>query len=1090
MDQFDQEIAPKIISIVLNNMLRAVGLPTKLACSRVLVNIILRKADYVSPHASDIFKTFQLCLFDRNHTARISFSASLGHIARMVPTKDLILLNSNLKKKYFEEEDENNLMTIALVYKYISAHANEKFVTLFSVFLPVVFLGKHDQFESVSSQFNETWSENTGNTSSIILYLDEILDIIVDGLENSRWRLKKIAAVSLIEVIKVSQINKYLDKLLWKGKEAVLDAFITLLCYNEDYLLNKQGLVQETFDILIRETKRNDNNYRYYVLHNFNRFIEFRPNFESFENIYSVVEEFISINSEKVETCENDGISKPIRLSHREYGLRIIANSFSPESDKTYIHYLELVRIWKDNMQLAMWNIQIIICESIQKIFKQKFLNTILFDKLNNSTLLDNWDIIFYALNNKKHENVRKEAVKAAKIFIESLRDFNDSGLKHKIFAAFNELIATETSPIVKIELEHMDFSSIDEFENDEFLKASFNSGLVLGDLVFLAQVFKDLSLFSLSYFHSLSKKLSEAGISESSSLNGFSHISSSVGITNTSLQLSVLKKTCPGLSFDSLKLLTPKGKDTYNVDLLNRIKIGVIRFLSTSYFSLDQKFVTLTIFKLDIDHNISSIADVCLKKLPVINWEDEKVIESIYDLLLGESEAPETMRRDPVSPQIYVHLMSFLSKSHFAATKIENIPKLLNYGLQSDVQKLAEATIIFVHWIARTLNDDTLKPSFRCILSSIMTYIQNSDCRNEVLREHLFTSIGLIAQRGMEQMEIVVLKFLFDFLEKETKLVRFSIEQSLSLIMPCFQNIQGNLLDELNSLLFQIISSNHINMHFSALQYITSTKLSLKKASVIWLLSLIQYCDESLAIQSNILSIQSAFISLLSDKDSLIQESASKGLKLLYEKGLEEVKSTLVQNLISCLITDKKNYRTVSPETVLFNDEILNTNSVSISTYGDVCKLATEAGNPELIYQFLNIASNSAIWQSRQGAVFTINEIISSNPKMNIIENDPELVKKLIPSLFLYKFHPIPTIKKTMENIFKTVVDPEKMVQFHVDIINRLLKGINDQSWYIREASCNAFANFFQIHVSETIQHYLEDIIIMGFRGMDDVPL
>ncbi|KAG5438625.1 hypothetical protein PCANB_002731 [Pneumocystis canis] len=1085
-----------------------------------------------------------------------------------------------------------------------------------------------------------------------------------------------------------------------------------------------------------------------------------------------------------------------------------------------------------------------------------------------------------------------------------------------------------------------------DEFENDESLKEIFNSGIFLKDFAFLAQIFKDLSLFSLSYFHSLSRKLSEAGISEPLPLNCFNHINSSADIANISLQLSVLKKTCPGLSFDSLTFLTPKGKDTFNIDLLNRIKIGVIRFLSTSYFSLDQKFVTLTIFKFDIDHNISSVADICLKKLSVIDLEDEKVIENIYDLLLGESETLETMQRSPVSPQIYVHLMSFLSKSHLAVKNIENIPKLLNYGLQSTVQKLVETTITFIHWIARTLNDDTLKPIFQFILRSIMTYIQNSDCKNEVLRQHLFTSIGLIAKRGMDQMEISVLKFLFDSLENETKSVRLSIEQSLSLIMPCFQNIQGNLRDQLDSLLFQIITSNHINTHFSALrycltvfpfheskarmlcllclredcklevieeakkglnpywflvtsqmkglkhasnitfskndnnffffpvfedfievlenqkvnhegdnffirylgshacniinhmvkftrqtlimnllqsdkhiqnliplskaweeqldiamnnndkfrtaykksfdiawssnskfkkyltnyfqylvkkffetpsefahnvlellslghvdltimlidridlfqtlvlsskedieydiyhifgiigshpnvsngkvmellilfidnqtfqtnqqfisrhasilslgyllsrlncrgrlaafdlgllykcydfvvekifsnnrfekiaafvalgelsifnvlldlkaleghkftslvmtildlhresksdiklqeiiiitlgkmaavmdpkqdginfilnyifenhyseqaysyftdgevlsciasgwkskylykfvdmsisgipeifrsehmdfilkkileEYITSTKLSLKKASVIWLLSLIQYCDESLSIQSNILNIQSAFISLLSDKDmnilGFVQESVSKGLKLLYEKCREEAKSSLVQNLISCLITDKKNHRTISSDTVLFNHEILNTNSASISTYGDVCKLATEVGNPELIYQFLNIASNSAIWQSRKGVAFTINEIISSNPKINIIENDPELVKKLIPCLFLYKFHPISTIKKTMENIFKTLV-PEKISQFHADIINRLLKGISDQSWYIREASCNALADLLQTQAVENIQSYLEDIIIMGFRAIDDI--
>lgn len=215
----------------------------------------------------------------------------------------------------------------------------------------------------------------------------------------------------------------------------------------------------------------------------------------------------------------------------------------------------------------------------------------------------------------------------------------------------------------------------------------------------------------------------------------------------------------------------------------------------------------------------------------------------------------------------------------------------------------------------------------------------------------------------------------------------------------------------------------------------------------------------------------------------------ASKGLKLLYEKCSEEMKSNLVHDLILCLANKKKIKRNIISETELFDHEIHCENNTSISTYGDVCSLATELGNPELVYQFLNISTNSAIWKTRKGVAFSINEIISSNTKIDIIKNDPELFKKVISCLFLYKFHPVSDVKKVMENMFNIFVNNlEKISEFNKDIMDRLLKGLGDQSWYIREASCNAIADFLRTQTVKNIESYLEDIIIMSFRAVDDI--
>ena len=42
-----------------------------------------------------------------------------------------------------------------------------------------------------------------------------------------------------------------------------------------------------------------------------------------------------------------------------------------------------------------------------------------------------------------------------------------------------------------------------------------------------------------------------------------------------------------------------------------------------------------------------------------------------------------------------------------------------------------------------------------------------------------------------------------------------------------------------------------------------------------------------------------------------------------------------------------------------------------SLTTYKELCTVATELGQPELIYRFLNLAGHQKVWNSRRGAAF-----------------------------------------------------------------------------------------------------------------------
>lgn len=179
-------------------------------------------------------------------------------------------------------------------------------------------------------------------------------------------------------------------------------------------------------------------------------------------------------------------------------------------------------------------------------------------------------------------------------------------------------------------------------------------------------------------------------------------------------------------------------------------------------------------------------------------------------------------------------------------------------------------------------------------------------------------------------------------------------------------------------------------------------TKPSLKKASVIWLLCLLQFCGHKPAIQQHLPQCQVAFKHCLSDRDEVVQEAASRGLGLVYEKGDRQLKDDLVRDLVSSFSDNKsKMSGTVSEDTQLFEPGALPTGDGSVTTYKDILSLASEVGDSSLVYRFMSLASNNSIWSSRAAfGRFGLSNIFSDSSVDGYLAENP----KLYPKLYRYK--------------------------------------------------------------------------------------
>ena len=266
------------------------------------------------------------------------------------------------------------------------------------------------------------------------------------------------------------------------------------------------------------------------------------------------------------------------------------------------------------------------------------------------------------------------------------------------------------------------------------------------------------------------------------------------------------------------------------------------------------------------------------------------------------------------------------------------------------------------------------------------------------------------------------------------------------------------------------------------------TTKPALRQASVIWLLCLVQYCGHVQQVQERLRDCQVAFKGFLADRDSLNQESASRGLTLVYEKGNRALKDDLIRDLVGSFTgTNAGLAGSISGDTELFDAGALPTGEGSITTYKDIMSLAAEVGDSSLVYRFMSLASNNAIWSSRAAfGRFGLSNILSDASTDGYLAQNP----KLYPALFRYRFDPNTNVRNSMNDIWSALVkEPAKTIDTNFDAIMKdLLKNILGKEWRTRQASCAAIADLVQARPLEKYEKYLTEIWEVTFKVCDDI--
>eukprot|EP00817_Percolomonadidae_sp_ATCC50343_P008168 CAMPEP_0117433086 /NCGR_PEP_ID=MMETSP0758-20121206/12495_1 /TAXON_ID=63605 /ORGANISM="Percolomonas cosmopolitus, Strain AE-1 (ATCC 50343)" /LENGTH=1615 /DNA_ID=CAMNT_0005223493 /DNA_START=128 /DNA_END=4972 /DNA_ORIENTATION=- len=273
----------------------------------------------------------------------------------------------------------------------------------------------------------------------------------------------------------------------------------------------------------------------------------------------------------------------------------------------------------------------------------------------------------------------------------------------------------------------------------------------------------------------------------------------------------------------------------------------------------------------------------------------------------------------------------------------------------------------------------------------------------------------------------------------------------------------------------------------------VLSGKKIVRQSTGIWLLAVVNYCGSMPALQPFLSEIQSAFSILLTDTNEVTQEIASKGLSTVYSLGSDDVKKNLMDSLVTSLSKKNKNISKIKKEEdselLLFpsGSDMQTKNKNVPGTYKELISCATDIGQPQMIYQLLNVSQHNALWNAKKAAAFSVLSI--SNDSLGDQRHLKAVLPKLIPKLYRYQYDPNPLISDSMGRLWSSLVDNTQATvkQYTPQIMKELLRGISSSLWRVRQSSIDALASCFTGRIYEELADYVVEAHESLFCLCDD---
>ncbi|KAJ3274310.1 hypothetical protein HDV01_003154 [Terramyces sp. JEL0728] len=374
------DLSPKLAIIVR----KGVGLPTRAGAARFVYTLVQSAPNELRPVSEPLIKALSVAIYDRSPVVRKSFSTAFGYLAKLVEFSVLEKIINQINAKYLEANDEEGRMVAPITYLEISRHSPTAIQDFHGLIIPLAFMGSRDKTQlTISEVWKNLWDENTGGSSlAIKKWKLEIFESCKSILvTNPSWDMKRQVGKALVDFAKslggdivelmppcLSLLADALGGRTWAGKEALLEALMTVCISGKEHFANCPSDRKKIEDIFIREAQKKNMQYKRFS-------IEYMGNtFDELDcNRFSDVFEFLANCAEEKDVDMDDdvdeGISKPLILAIRAIAFKSVGRCF-PVAD--FADFVAPVgELLERNLINNIWNIRVSVLDSLKSTFEK-----------------------------------------------------------------------------------------------------------------------------------------------------------------------------------------------------------------------------------------------------------------------------------------------------------------------------------------------------------------------------------------------------------------------------------------------------------------------------------------------------------------------------------------------------------------------------------------------------------------------------------------------------------------------------------------------------------------------------------------------
>ncbi|RUP51830.1 hypothetical protein BC936DRAFT_145387 [Jimgerdemannia flammicorona] len=457
VDQVDEQVLTELTPRIIYIIRKGTGLPTKAGCARFIVTLCMNRRTIFEPHADNVLKSLSGAVQDRNAAVRKSYATAVGYVCQFSTNTRTINFVNHLKKLYIEGEDEELRSVAAIVISEMCKHATDKLKSLSTEVVPLVYFGVHDPNESINAAWKEAWENLTGgSTSSISLYLIEIIAFVQPLLNSHSWKIKQTAAFTIADMCKAVDLLPHVDTIMpimvstlaaraWAGKETVLDAFVRLCISCEKWWQSNpqaKPSLDDVATILVREAKRTNKPYKRHALGSLTLFLEaFNDHVDNFADVQDFLVELCEMDEAAVMEEEEEN-ERPLLLLIKAGAFKALVAGLKPDKHTAQEQYIgDVAKVLTTHIQGNVWNVQLAILESLRT-----FIERVPAAKVDKAVLASILQACWLCLGDLKYSAIRTAAMKDFAAVVEKTKDTGVIGpeMKSGLIQKLDNYIAKE----------------------------------------------------------------------------------------------------------------------------------------------------------------------------------------------------------------------------------------------------------------------------------------------------------------------------------------------------------------------------------------------------------------------------------------------------------------------------------------------------------------------------------------------------------------------------------------------------------------------------------------------------------------------